>query len=66
MSDFAREVCRLNTGSRCCRYITLSADGFHCVKLAPALAKIIEARVAAGTFHALGDNCAGRPIEDEL
>lgn len=66
MNDFVREICRMGAGSRCCRYLSGDGAGFHCLKLDRALSMIIDARVARGATHASGDNCEGKPMEENL
>ncbi len=53
-------VCRIGQAKLCCRYLTCGANGFNCEKRS-SLKQIIDSRVAAGTFHACGDNCDGNP-----
>jgi hypothetical protein len=60
--ELARSLCRLGTGSPCCRYLAAGAEGFGCLKLDPKLKAKIDARVAAGTFNAKGDNCPGKDM----
>jgi len=56
------EVCRAGAGALCCRYLCVDAGGWLCGK-ASTMKDVIDARVAAGTFTARGDNCEG--WEDE-
>lgn len=45
----------------CCRYLALGAGGWQCLKLDDAMRSLLDARVAAGTIRARGDNCPGVP-----
>jgi hypothetical protein len=60
--ELARSLCRVGTGSPCCRYLAGDAQGFKCLKLDPGAKTHIDARVAAGTFNAKGDNCPGKDM----
>jgi hypothetical protein len=60
------DVCRLGQGPACCRYIIGDGNGLHCGKLAKALKALVDKSVEAGTMNARGDNCAGKPIEENL
>lgn len=57
--SWTETVCKIGHGAQCCRYLTMSARGWCCEKNTD-LAAVIDARVAAGTFTARGDNCDGR------
>jgi hypothetical protein len=52
-----RSTCKIGQGAECCRYLTVS-DQFYCEKHTQ-LAATIDARVAAGTYLSVGDNCEG-------
>jgi hypothetical protein len=54
------DTCRIGQGPACCRYLTADAAGYSCEKTSP-IGRVIDARVAAGTFGSLGDNCTGPP-----
>ncbi len=54
-----KEVCQPGT-TECCRYLTMGRNGFSCEKHTPEINKLLDARVAAGTIRATGDNCGGR------
>jgi hypothetical protein len=53
------EVCKLGSGPACCRYLAFAAR-FECQKQGE-LRAVIDARSAAGTMKAQGDNCTGAP-----
>jgi hypothetical protein len=59
MKEYLNEVCKIGQGHACCRYIVAGADGITCAKLT-YLKDTIDARVAAETFTARGDNCEGQ------
>lgn len=63
---YLHETCRMGNGAETCRYIVADVEGLHCAKLNRGLADQIDRRVAAGVFVAQGDNCPGRPMEDQL
>jgi hypothetical protein len=54
--EYRANVCQLGHGSKCCRYLTMGADGFKCAKRT-SLRFTIDAR--ASTMNAQGDNCDG-------
>ena len=51
-------TCRPGT-AECCRYLAVGASGWLCLKLDASLRAHRDARVAAGTMRARGDNCPG-------
>lgn len=53
-----KEHCRPGQGDGTCRYLTMSPGGWSCEKHS-SLAQYLDARVAAGTINAKGDNCDG-------
>lgn len=53
-----KTVCKPGT-AECCRYLTMAPDGWSCEKFT-GLKNILDARVAAGTIRAVGDNCPGK------
>jgi|GEM_PF-2311040 len=55
------DVCRIGKGSACCRYLVMR-ERFACAKDDPSLRVTIDARFAAGTLNAQGDNCSGPPL----
>lgn len=68
-SAYVWDVCRPGAGADTCRYLVgdiIGGAGLHCAKFQPQLAARLDARVAAGTFIARGDNCPGRPYGDVL
>lgn len=58
-SEETKTLCRVAEGDATCRYLTMSARGWGCEKLT-TLRRVIDERVAAGTFNAKGDNCPGK------
>lgn len=62
-SKTLKEVCKVGSGETTCRFVTVGSKGFECAKHT-SVASIINARIAAGTFNAKGDNCEGKGNED--
>ncbi len=61
LDDYERytlEVCRIGQRAACCRYLTMSPQGWGCEKHT-GLGRVLDARVAAEDMNARGDNCAG-------
>lgn len=56
--EYIKTVCKIGQGEKCCRYLLLGAEGFYCGKHS-STAGVLNARVAAGTIIARGDNCSG-------
>jgi hypothetical protein len=56
-STYLINICKLGRGRECCRYL-VAGRRFECAKLTP-LKETIDARVAARSFSAQGDNCEG-------
>lgn len=56
--QYVKAVCQPGT-HQCCRYLTMSPTGWNCEKNTQ-LGRQLDARVAAGTMRATGDNCEGR------
>lgn len=52
-------VCKIGQGADCCRYLLGGADGIECGKHQPEFKRMLDARHAAGTMVARGDNCEG-------
>lgn len=51
-------VCKFRNGSKTCRYIGLSAQGYYCAKKTP-LKKVLDERAKKELMIAKGDNCEG-------
>lgn len=56
---WAKEECRIGQGSRCCRYITMGADGWSCEK-SGQFRQQLDQRAELGAMVATSDNCEGR------
>lgn len=56
---WTREVCKTGQGAACCRYLTISPDGWSCEKHS-VFAATLDARAAAGQMRARSDNCPGK------
>lgn len=61
--EHARTICKPGSAATC-RYLAMDAAGWACVKH-HAAATVINARVAAGTMNARGDNCPGLTEQDQ-
>jgi hypothetical protein len=69
--DYVKGVCKIGEGAACCRYLLMGTQGFECGKHqtwqvkslagdgAENVKALMDARVAAGTMVAQGDNCDG-------
>ena len=57
--EYVRATCKPGTAD-CCRYLTMSPDGWECAKTNPGLKAHLDARVAANDIRAVGDNCDGK------
>ncbi len=53
-----RSVCKYKHGHETCRYISLSVNGFTCVKKTP-IKDALDERVKNNLMKAQGDNCEG-------
>ena len=51
-------VCRYKQGENTCRYISLTPQGYVCVKNSP-MKKMLDERVKEDKMKAKGDNCEG-------
>ena len=51
-----KNICKINQGANCCRYISCSKDGFECEKNS-AMKNIIDSNI--NNMVAKGDNCKG-------
>lgn len=54
----------MGKGADTCRYLVMEAK-FACAKRS-AMKPMLDARVAAGTMSAQGDNCPGGPFLEKL
>jgi len=52
------QVCKFKQGKETCRYLSLSANGYSCVKKTP-IKQMLDNRVAEKKMSAIGDNCEG-------
>lgn len=59
--DHVNAICQPGRKAACCRYLASDGNGWACVKFHDA-GRVIEARVAAGSMVARGDNCSGPPL----
>jgi hypothetical protein len=59
-----KNVCKLNSDDKICRYIIMYGDHFVCGKHTP-LAKIFDDMVLAGSIKATSDNCKGLGYYDK-
>lgn len=49
-------VCKLGKMADTCKYLSVTGDGFQCMKLSPSIKLYIDGRT---DMHAKGDNCDG-------
>lgn len=57
--EWAKTVCKIGQGHKCCRYLTMSPDGWSCQKHG-SLASTLDAKARLGQMVARADNCLGR------
>lgn len=55
---YVERCCKRGMGAECCRYLALGRQGWACLKHTTFKAGL-DARVAADTILAQGDNCDG-------
>jgi hypothetical protein len=53
------DVCKIGKGAQCCRYLAVGQQGFICLKFT-SNKSYLDARVAANSMRAHGDNCEGQ------
>lgn len=53
-----KEICKMDQGEGCCRYLTIDGGRWACAKLTP-LKSMLDRRVDEGKMRAKGDNCEG-------
>ena len=53
--DKAMDVCKVGQGPACCKYVTMDADGWKCLKLT-SMKAAVDART---NMKSKGDNCDG-------
>lgn len=58
-TDYAKTVCKIGQGEKCCRYLVMSPKGWSCEKLTTT-AMTLDDRVQQGKMVSAGDNCEGR------
>jgi hypothetical protein len=51
-------ICKYKQGKNTCRYISLTIQGYVCVKKTP-MKKMLDDRVKSEKMKAIGDNCEG-------
>lgn len=56
--EWIKGTCKIGQGANCCRYLTMSANGWCCEKNTD-LRALLDRRVAEETITARGDNCEG-------
>jgi hypothetical protein len=57
--EWLKVICKLGSGSECCRYLMCGSNGWECGKENKEFKCMIDARVKAGLFAAKGDCCEG-------
>lgn len=58
-TEYAKLICKIGQGYDCCRYLTMSPEGWSCEKNG-RLKKYLDHRVITKTITARGDNCPGK------
>ena len=53
-----KEICKIGQGEKCCRYISVGAKGWKCLKHSE-LKSLFDSRVRNNLMAAQGDNCEG-------
>lgn len=61
--EYVKETCKPGKQD-CCRYLVMGRSGFECAKHTE-IRSLIDRRVAAKQFRAVGDNCDGYTQEME-
>lgn len=62
--EYVDKTCKIGQGAACCRYLVMGHKGFECMKGVHSVALTIDQRIIAGTYHSLGDNCQGWPLDN--
>lgn len=57
------KICKMGQGHECCRYITVSSEGFECAK-GTLLQKTLDFRASRNQMTARGNNCKGINAEE--
>ena len=55
--DQTKVKCHMGEGHRCCRYLTVGADGFECASQNEFLKNALDKRVASRTINARSGPC---------
>ncbi len=58
-NEVAETICKVGQGANCCRYLTMSSQGWSCEKKT-SLRRLLDQRVEIGAINARADNCGGR------
>ena len=51
----AKEICRMGKGGECCAFLTMSTNGFECIKMSYPLNSSIHQRLEEGSMNAKGE-----------
>ena len=57
--EWTKTVCKIGQGHDCCRFLTMSPEGWSCEKHSP-LARILNQRAMRAQMIARSDNCRGK------
>jgi hypothetical protein len=60
MNKHIKDICKIGWGKDCCRYLTMSPNGWNCERNNPDIKNIIDKKVESGSFTAQGINCDGK------
>jgi hypothetical protein len=58
-TEWAKEVCMIGHGARCCRFICMGVNGWSCEKHSN-IGPTLTFRAETGLMGAVSDNCEGR------
>ena len=59
-TEVADTVCKMGQGAACCRYLSIGASGWSCLKHSD-MKDYLDMRVARDALTSKADNCEGRP-----
>lgn len=58
-NEWAKEVCMVGHGARCCRFLTMGPNGWSCEKNT-SIGLTLSLRASLEMMTAVSDNCEGR------
>jgi len=60
LPDHIKNVCKIGQGAECCKYLTMSVNGWGCERVNPRNKEVIDQKWATEEHVAQGDNCEGQ------